>query len=138
LVDESYSRRLQDFLEHEGPEALTSERAFLLAVGRHLRLPSGNRVIVGRHEEENRFIATQHAHGVLVTTIDETGPTTLVIGDPTEEEMEQAGRITARYSSARDETAVRIEVRDRRRGTDTSKALTVAPMALGEIHDMMI
>ncbi|MGD8998494.1 MAG: tRNA (5-methylaminomethyl-2-thiouridylate)-methyltransferase [Anaerolineae bacterium] len=138
LVDESYSRRLRDFLDHEGPQALNSERAFLLAVGRHLRLPSGTRVIVGRHEEENGFIATQHAHGVLVTTIDETGPMALVLGDPTAEEIEQAGRITARYSSARDKMTVRIEVRDQRQGTGIPQVLTVAPMELEEIHEMMV
>ncbi|MGD8245589.1 MAG: hypothetical protein PVI63_10400, partial [Anaerolineae bacterium] len=117
LVDESYARRLRDFLEHEGPEALTSERAFLLAVGRHLRLPSGSRVIAGRHEEENLFIATQQAQGVLMTTIDDAGPTTLVPGDPTDEEIEHAARITARYSSGRDKPAVRVEVRDHRQGS---------------------
>jgi hypothetical protein len=138
LVDESYSRRLRDFLDHGGAQALTSERAFLLAVGRHLRLPSGTKVIVGRHEGENAFLTTQHAHGVLMTTIDEPGPTTLAIGSPTEEEIQQAGRITARYSSARDKTAVRIEVRDNRRQAGLAEVLTVEPIALEEIHAMMV
>jgi tRNA U34 2-thiouridine synthase MnmA/TrmU len=138
LVDESYSRRLQDFLDHEGPEALTSEKAFLLAVGRHLRLPSGSKVIVGRHKEENAYIATQHAYGVLITTIDERGPMTLVTGDPTDKEIKQAGQITARYSSARDKEAVRVEVRDNRRGAGSAEVLTVEPMALEKIHTMMV
>jgi hypothetical protein len=138
LVDETYSRRLQEFLDHEGPEALTSERAFLLAVGRHLRLPSGSKVIVGRHKEENAYIATQQAYGVLMTTIDERGPMTLVTGNPTESEIEKAGRITARYSSARDKAAVRIEVRDERMGTELAEVLTVEPMKLGEIHELMV
>jgi tRNA U34 2-thiouridine synthase MnmA/TrmU len=138
LVDESYSRRLQDFLDHEGPQALTSEQAFLLAVGRHVRLPSGVKVIVGRHEKENEFIAAQDAHGVLMTTIDDAGPTTLVTGDPTEKEIEEAGRITARYSGGRDRTAVRIEVRDDGRETGVVRVLTVAPMALEEIHALMV
>jgi predicted ribosome quality control (RQC) complex YloA/Tae2 family protein len=129
---------LQDFLDHEGPEALTSEKAFLLAVGRHLRLPSGSKVIVGRHKEENAYIATQHASGVLMTTSDERGPMTLVTGDPAESEIEQAGRITARYSSARDQEAVSIEVRDARMGNGLAKVLTVKPMPLEEIHELMV
>ena len=139
LVDESYSRRLQDYLEHEGQAELTSEQAFLLALGRHLRLPSGTKVVVGRHKEENAYIATRYGQeGVLMTTIDEAGPTTLVAGDPTEEEIDLAGRITARYSAARDRPAVRVEVRDARTGDGTAKVLTVDPVALDEIHAMMI
>ena len=61
-----------------------------------------------------------------------------MIGDPTEEEIEQAGRITSRYSSAKDKTAVRIEVRDDRRGNGIVEVLAVAPMALEKIHEMMI
>jgi tRNA U34 2-thiouridine synthase MnmA/TrmU len=138
LVDESYSRRLRDFLHHEGPEALTSDRAFLLAVGRHFRLPSGCKVVVGRHEEENQFISTQHGRGVLMTTVDQKGPTTLVIGAPSEQEIELAGRITARYSSARDEPTVVVEVSDRRREGSISRVITVTPMALEEIHAWMV
>jgi hypothetical protein len=138
LVDESYSRRLQDFLDHEGPEALTSEQAFLLAVGRHLRLPSGRKVVVGRHKEENAYIATQHAHGVLMTTIDDAGPMTLVAGDPTEKDIEQAGSITARYSSARNKAAVRIEMRKDKQRAGMIEVLTVEPMALEQIHAWMV
>jgi tRNA U34 2-thiouridine synthase MnmA/TrmU len=138
LVDESYSRRLQDYLDHEGPDALTSERAFLLALGRHLRLPSGTKVIVGRHKEENAYIATQRGQGVLMTTIDEAGPTTLVEGDPTAEEVELAARVTARYSAARDRPAVRVEIRDARKGASTAKVLAVDPVSLDEIHAFMV
>jgi tRNA U34 2-thiouridine synthase MnmA/TrmU len=138
LVDETYSRRLQDFLDHEGPEALTSEEAFLLAIGRHLRLPSGRKVIVGRHEEENAYIATQRTRGVLMTTIDAAGPMTLVTGDATEEDIEEAGRITARYSSARKRTAVRLEVRYDGQGAGLARVLTVEPMPLEQIHAWMV
>jgi hypothetical protein len=41
---QTYSRRLRDFLGHEGDEALTGGHVRLLAVGRHLRLPSGRKV----------------------------------------------------------------------------------------------
>lgn len=134
LVDEAYSRRLQDFLRHEGPQALSTEQASLLSVGRHLRLPSNRKVIVGRYKEENAYIATQGEQGVLMTTIDKAGPTTLVVGDPREREIEQAAQITARYSGARGETAARVEVtRDGRRDV-----LMVAPMALEEIHALMV
>lgn len=134
LVDEAYSRRLEDFLHHEGPGALTTERAFLLSVGRHLRLPSRRKVIVGRDKGENAYIATQRDEGVLMTTIDIGGPMTLVIRDPNDEEIQKAARITARYSGAKDESAVRVEVRR----DSLTTILTVTPMAPEETRPLMV
>ena len=134
LVDQNYSRRLREFLDHEGAEALTNQRAFLLSVGRHLRLPSGPKVIVGRYKEENAYIATQRDEGVLMTTVDEAGPTTLVTGDPTRQEIEQAARITARYAGVKEQRPVRVEVQ-----MDSLKEMmTVEPMTLPEIHRLMV
>lgn len=135
MVDENYARRLRDFLDHEGEGALTSERAFLLAIGRHLRLSSGAKVIVGRHEQENAYIKTQGREGVLLTTVDHPGPTTLVPGDPTSEELTQAARMTARYSDGKGEPAVRVELR---RGEGLSEVLTVSPMSSDETDSLMV
>jgi tRNA U34 2-thiouridine synthase MnmA/TrmU len=134
LVDEAYSRRLEDFLRHEGPQALTTERAFLLSVGRHLRLSSNRKLIVGRYKEENAYIATQRDQGVLLTTITVAGPTSLIIGDPTPSEVEQAARITARYAGAEEGAPVRVEVMD----DGQRDVITVSPLALEEIHDLMV
>ncbi len=135
LIDKTYSRRLRDFLEREGKESLTTDLAFLLSIGRQLSLPSGRRVFVGRHEGENDYIKSQSAGNVLLTTIDHPGPMTLMMGEPTEEELELAARITARYSDGRDEPAVRVEVR---RHAEPLRVLTVAPMMLEEIHALMV
>jgi len=134
LVDPNYSRRLEDFLRHEGAEALTSERAFLLSLGRHLRLPSGRKVIIGRHEAENAYIGSQAGEGVLMTTLDEPGPTTLVVGDATRGEIEQAAGITARYASVRENRPVRVRVCAR--GSD--EVIRPRPMDLEEIHALMV
>lgn len=134
LVDKTYSRRLQDFLEHEGSEALTSQRAFLLSVGRHLRLPSGRKVIVGRHKEENAYIATQGSQSVLMTTLDQPGPTTLVTGDATRQEIEQAARITAGYASDQEAMSMRVEVR--RDGL--REVLMVRPMSREKIYSLLV
>jgi len=134
LVDSNYSRRLQDFLDHEGGDALTNQRAFLLSVGRHVRLPSGRKVIVGRHKEENAYIATQCDEGVLMTTLDEAGPTTLVTGDPTRQEIEQAAQITARYAGGKENQVMRVEVRD----DALVEIVTVTPMPMKGIHAWMV
>lgn len=134
LVDQNYARRLQDFLDHEGAEALTTQRAFLLSLGRHFRLPSGRKVIVGRHSEENDYLASRSDEGVLMTTIDKPGPTTLVTGDPTRDEIEEAARMTTRYAGVKERVPVRVEVR----GDALVEILTVEPSPMEQIHAYMV
>lgn len=135
LVDRHYSRRLRDFLDHEGSDPLTNDRAFLLAVGRHFRLPSGRKLIVGRHEGENEYIRTQSAEGLLLTTTDLPGPTTLLLDDPSPEEIEQAARLTARYASGEGAPAILVEVR---RESELSEVLTVGAMAAEDVRSLMV
>lgn len=138
LIDQTYSRRLRDFLDHEGAEALTPEQVQLLAVGRHLRLSSGRKIIVGRHQQENEYLETCAAEGVLFTTIDHPGPTTLVLGVPAREEIEQAAQITAGYSDGGSEPAVRIEVRHDGGQGGPVEVLTVEPLAREEAQVLMV
>jgi tRNA-specific 2-thiouridylase len=135
LIDRTYSRRLRDFLDHEGDESLTREQAQLLAVGRHLRLSSGCKVIVGRHERENDYLAACGVEGVLLTTVEHPGPTTLVPGEPMREEIELAAQITASYSDGKGEPAVRVEAR---RNNKLSEVLMVEPMAREKVHAIMV
>jgi tRNA-specific 2-thiouridylase len=138
LIDQTYSRRLRDFLAHEGAEVLTRERVQLLAVGRHLRLPSGRRVIIGRDERENAYLETCGVKGVLLTTVDHPGPTALMPGAPAREDIERAARITAGYSDGRDEPALRVQVRHGSGRDGPVEVLTVAPMAREEARALMV
>jgi len=138
LIDQNYSRRLRDFLVHEGAEALTREQVQLLAMARHLRLPSGRKVIVGRHERENGYLESCGVGGVLLTTLDHPGPTTLVPGESAREEIELAAQITAGYSDGRYEPAVRVEVYYDRGKDRVAEVLTVEPMPRHEIRALMV
>ena len=107
----------------------------LLAVGRHLRLPSERKVVIGRHERENDYIKTCGVEGALLTTLDHPGPTTLVVGNPTRDEVELAARITAGYSDGQDKPTVRVEVR---RGSELVEVLTVEPIPRAEAQALMV
>jgi tRNA-specific 2-thiouridylase len=141
LIDKTYSRRLRDFLAHEGAEALNSGRVQLLAIGRHLRLSSGRKVIVGRHEQENEYLGSCGVAGILLTTVDHPGPTTLVPDGATQEEIALAARITAGYSDGRGEPTVRVEVRATRDGqgrNGLANVLTVDPLSREEVNALMV
>jgi hypothetical protein len=122
-------------LDREGEEALNTAQVQLLAVGRHLRLDSGRKVVVGRHERENDHLESCSVPGVLLTTPDHPGPVALVPGEPTREEIEQAARITAGYSDGHDERSVRIEVRW---GGGPIEVLTVEPLPRKEAQALMV
>lgn len=135
LIHKTYSRRLRDFLDREGKEALTTEQVQLLAIGRHLRLDSGRKVVVGRHERENDYLESCGVQGILLTTPNHPGPLTLVPGDPTRDEIEQAAQITASYSDGKNELAIHVKVY---RDGSPVELMTVTPMAREEAQLLII
>ena len=136
LIDKTYSRRLRDFLAREGAEALTADHVQLLAVGRHLRLASGRKIVVGRHERENEYLDGCNVDGVWLTTVDHPGPTTLIAGKAAREEIELAARITAGYSDGKEEATVRVQMRAN--GNGLVEVLTVEPMPKEEARSLMV
>ncbi|NLE45959.1 MAG: hypothetical protein GX620_14660 [Chloroflexi bacterium] len=139
LIDQTYARRLRDMLTHEGREFLTRTHVQLLAVGRHLRLPSGVKVVVGRHERENDFIdGCCDVEGVWLRTPEHPGPSALLLGVADESSILLAAQITAGYSDGRSEPEVTV---DMRRHCDVShpvNRLTVTPAGLEVPRAMMV
>jgi hypothetical protein len=109
LTDENYARKYLDLTGH-GDSAVTCEETVLLSVGRHLRLSDGVKIVVGRRELENNYLESRWGGQILLTTLDHPGPVTVVLGDPSQEELLQAAAVTARYSDGKRETSVRVSV----------------------------
>jgi tRNA-specific 2-thiouridylase len=79
LTDEGFACKVYELIERT-PEA--NEWDFeLLKLGRHYRLPSGAKAVVGRNEaENNRLEAMAQAGDVLLERDDMAGPTVLLCG----------------------------------------------------------
>ena len=138
LIDQTYSRRLREFLSHEGPESLNRGYVQLLAVGRHVRLGSGQRVVIGRHERENTYLETRDVAGIRLRTVDHPGPSALVPGQPTPAEVELAARITAAYSDGRDAPTVQVAAGQGSGSGGRVEVLTVTPLAREQVRGLMI
>ncbi len=108
LTDENYARKYNDLISH-GVD-VTCEDTVLISMGRHLRLSDGVKVVVGRREIENDYIESAWGGNILLTTLDHPGPVTVIIGDPSQEEILQAAAITARYSDGKREEQVRVSI----------------------------
>lgn len=80
LTEESYSRRLEDLMSHEGFDDRLLLK--LLSVGRRFRLESGTSVILGRNGEENELLSSRAKDMPLsqffVPSREVSGPTALV------------------------------------------------------------
>jgi tRNA U34 2-thiouridine synthase MnmA/TrmU len=127
LPDPNFARRLRDFIEHYPDEKVTPEQMALLAVGRHFRLEPELKVIVGRDEGENNYLAYAGANYWQFTTVDHPGPLGLVVdpsadrrgalaepGEPveplTEAQIERVAGLVASYSDGKHEARVRVEL----------------------------
>ena len=60
LTDKGFAARLRDLLDDR--EDVSQEDLRLLTVGRHVRLRSGLKVVIGRNEQDN-LILSDHAAG---------------------------------------------------------------------------
>jgi tRNA-specific 2-thiouridylase len=118
LTDPIYSYRLKELLSHgEGGPWPALRDLHLLRVGRHFRLPSGRKVVVGRNREENLRMEALREEGDYTLRVEDFGsPLTLVEGGATLEELIQAASFCARYSDAKHLPVVQVSVEGREGG----------------------
>jgi len=127
LTDPAYGARIHDLLTH-GPVTLND--AHVCKIGRHLRLGAWGKAVVGRNAAENPKLITLARNGEwLMELADRPGPTTLLrpygpTSGPSDEDLQLAARITARYTRARGPTRVCAW----RKATDERRALLVEPI----------
>ncbi|HHJ64379.1 MAG TPA: hypothetical protein ENJ61_05665 [Aquifex aeolicus] len=110
LTDENYAERFREAFEVEG--SVSREDLLLLAVGRHLRLPSGLKLIVARNEGEVRFLRNFTNRYSYAQRRDGKGTLALIKGTPAEEELQIIADIVARYSK-REATEVYLKLGNR-------------------------
>lgn len=109
LTEPNFAQRLKDLKEHEGLDDGGQVR--LLRFGRHLRLPGGAKIIVGRQERDNRDIEVHAPPGsLLLRPVSVPGPTCLLPGSADEATVRLGAEICAAYSDHRVEQSVTVEI----------------------------
>lgn len=110
LTDPSFSALLFDLFAHENKEDIEREDMILCKVGRHFRSGDAAKVIVGRYEEENRFLRNFAGDRPRLEVRGRRGPLTLIDGPADPANVETAARLTARYSEDKREPMVCVTV----------------------------
>ncbi|MGQ9707965.1 MAG: hypothetical protein ACUVUR_03710 [bacterium] len=128
LTDKVFARRLREAFAHN--EATIRDMK-LLRVGRHFRLKSGKRVVVGRDERENKILANlKTKEDCRLEPVAIPGPLTLLIKSREIAEIEIAARLCARYSDGKNLNRVEI-------GCD-NRVLSVAPLEEDKVKEIQL
>ncbi|WP_333784996.1 asparagine synthase-related protein [Thermocrinis sp.] len=110
LTDPNYALKFRETLNVEG--RITKEDLLILSVGRHLRLPSGAKLIVARNEGELNFLKGFTNRYGYARREDQKGTLVLIKGMPTEEEYPIIAGIVCRYSK-KEPATVLIKIGDK-------------------------
>lgn len=109
LTDPIYSFRLKELLIHNPDPSIKDIN--LLRVGRHFRLSSSCKAIVGRDKKENAMIESLAEQGDYLLKVTGYGsPLTILTGVVTEEDLRLASSICARYSDGRSMPFVEVRI----------------------------
>lgn len=130
LTDAQYSVKLADLWQARGEKSYEMDDIMLLKVGRHLRLSPDFKLIISREEGEGNFMQGYRNQYVSLKTTSHPGPLALVDGKASEQDLELAARILARYSKGKTADSVEVEIRDMDANT---RCLKVAPLGPLEI-----
>lgn len=123
LTDPGFTVRLRDLIERRAGRPLLLDDPLLLSLGRHIVLPSGAKVVIGRDQAENDAIERFAPRGVLLFAEEIPGPTALLeAGSPSD--IEFAAALVARYGKGKARPTVAVHLRD---PSGLEQSLQVAP-----------
>ena len=135
LTDPEFAHRMRDLVNT--CDANVND-VNLLKVGRHFRLDQQTKVIVGRNEGDNTRLDSLSKEGdVLLTLVDVPGPLTLIRGEITEEKIQTAAQITARYGKPHVLPSVKISVKQVE-NNDTERIIEIIPMSQEEADKLIL
>lgn len=108
LTEPNFSKRLSDLLRHE--EAPSEKSIELLKFGRHIRVSENAKIISTRTGEEAQEIKNYLSETDLILFAkDYTGTMVIVTGNPGNEDLEFAAKVTGRYSKGKDEKEIAVK-----------------------------
>ncbi len=125
LTDPEFSARFKDLLEHD--PGFSFNDANLLKQGRHFRLPSGSKAVVGRNESENKLIENlARTEDIQIVPKDLPGPTVLCRGIVSYNDILIAAGLVATYTKSG--TTMDIEIKSPTRRENGHNIRNVKPL----------
>ncbi len=125
LTDKGYSDRLRDLFAHQADPS--ENELHLLRIGRHFRLNTETKLIIGRTQKENEELLPywDSQTDYMLKTSDYPGPTAILSECATPEEIRLAAALCAGYSKAKNESHAVVTIK----GPSGSEEVTVVPVS---------
>jgi tRNA U34 2-thiouridine synthase MnmA/TrmU len=128
LTDPIYAHRLKDLLTNDHSPSFRD--IALLKTGRHFRFSPICKIIIGRDKDENMEIESLSAGSDFLLNVEGHGsPLTLVAGQVSDEALNVAASLCARYSDAKNADEVLVSVLH----SGNLSSLRVAPATNGTV-----
>jgi len=109
LTDPHFSKRIKESFEH-GEDTIKDIQ--LLKYGRHFRLKSDAKVIIGRNEEENMILKEFHEENDILIEVTGVGsPIVLLKKSRGKSDIKKAATLCVRYSDAGKDEDVKIRMK---------------------------
>lgn len=128
LIEKTYAKRVRDAFDHLGKDEVGLTQFRLFRCGRHFRIAENVKIIVGRNQEENERLETYAQGRIRIDPLDVMGPTTLVEGPPSEEQLQTCCSLAARYCDHEAGAEVRLKVVS----CEGEHVLSVIPVAIDD------
>jgi tRNA-uridine 2-sulfurtransferase len=110
LTDPAFSRRVEDMMDHSN-DVPTLNDIELLKVGRHFRLTSDAKLVVGRNKDENEMIKALVTEGdVVMEAMNYVGPTCILRGKHDAALLAKCAAIVLRYSDAPEYAESKVKI----------------------------
>lgn len=110
LTDPGFCRRLADLMRYK--EKVEVRDIELLKIGRHFRLSSEAKLIVGRNEEENESIEKMIKSDEILLHVPDTGSPNAILLNKKKPLIKIAASITARYSDKKNNKSIAVSYKN--------------------------
>jgi tRNA-specific 2-thiouridylase len=112
LTEKAFSRRLRDLIDSDN--SLDLKEIELLKFGRHFRIGTHTKAVVGRNKKENEAIlALAEDTDLILTSAAVPGPITVVLGHCPKKTLELATTITVAYSDAEGSETIPVRIKSK-------------------------
>lgn len=96
LTESSFEKKIRDIMIHD---TFTTADIDLLKAGRHLRLPEGAKLVIGRNSDDNEKLKKiENDKYVFARAVDITGPLSLLSKDASEADKKLAAKLILTYT----------------------------------------
>ena len=133
LTERGYARKLRELMDHN--PAFEPWDVQLLKIGRHFRLGTGEKVVIGRDQNENeKLLSMKRETDIVLDASDYPGPITIIPRGASEEAVARSASMCVRYADAPRNQKVTVTMR---RGAETDTVLAEASLD-GEVDKVRI